>query len=38
MRQPKILHRNKSTFETKNFNFGSTVYFKNWAERIGAKR
>ena len=38
MRQPKIFLRNNNILETKNFNFGSTLYFKSWAERIGAKR
>jgi hypothetical protein len=38
MRQPKILLRNNDKFEKINFNFGASVYFKNWAERIGAKR
>lgn len=38
MRQPKIILRNNKKLETKNFNFGSIIYFKSWAERIGAKR
>ncbi len=38
MRQPKIFLRNNNNLETKNFNFGATVYFKSWADRIGAKR
>ena len=38
MHQPKIFLRNNNKLETKNFNFGSTLYFKSWAERIGANR
>lgn len=38
MRQHKILLRNKNKFEKINFIFGSTIYFKSCADRIGAKR
>ncbi len=38
MHQPKVFLRNKNKLEPKNINFDATVYFKSWAERIGAKR
>jgi hypothetical protein len=38
MRQPKIFLRINNKFETKDFKFGAIIYFKSWAERIGADR